>query len=90
MTGRQSSNARARAEAASGRELAMLADGPWANRWYWRDNLEAMQAASARYPDGHPCAEHRGYRPTNEYRDNPEGLGSGRVWRYRPAAGDRS
>lgn len=76
--------ARARAEAASGRELAVLVDGPWMARWYWRDDLEAIQAASRRYPDGHTCAEHRCYVPTEQFCDNPEGLGPGRAWRYRP------
>ena len=76
---------------AAGRELAVLGNGPWAPRWYWRDDLEAMQEASrgAGHGDDHPAAVLRGYAPTGEWRDHPDGMGSGRVWRYRAAAGQR-
>jgi hypothetical protein len=66
-------------------ELAVLVDGPWASRWYWRDDLEQMQAASARYPDGHVCAQHRDYVPTDQWREHPHEFPAGRVWRYQPA-----
>lgn len=71
------------------REVAVLADGPWAPRRYWRDDLEAMQHASRAmgYPDGHPAAVLRGYHPTDAH--SPDG-GPGsdrpaRLWRYQPA-----
>ena len=59
------------AQASTGRELAALTDGRWAPRWYWRDDLEAMQAASRRmsYPDEHPAAVLRvALRPANDSR----------------------
>jgi|GEM_PF-5394582 len=61
------------AQASTGRELAALTDGRWAPRWYWRDDLEAMQAASRRmsYPDEHPAAVLRAYRPTETWIDPP-------------------
>lgn len=72
------------------REVAVLADGPWAPRRYWRDDLEAMQQASRTmgYPDDHPSAVLRGYQPTDQH--SPDG-GPGserpaRLWRYQPAA----
>lgn len=68
-------------------ELAVLADGPWLSRWYWRADLERMQESARRFPEGDPAGQHQSYRPTNEWRDNPEGFGSGRVWRYRPTTG---
>lgn len=54
------------------REVAVLADGPWAPRRYWRADLEAMQHASrARgYPDRHPCAVLRGYHRTDQHTDD--------------------
>lgn len=75
------------AEQAAHAELAVLADGPWAPRWYWRSDLEEMQQASRRvgHPDGHPAAELRAYKPTDQYRPHPlDPAVSGRVWRYRP------
>lgn len=76
------------AEQAARRELAALVDGPWAPRWYWRDELEAMQAASRSvgHPDGHPAAQLRCYRPTDGFRPHPEdAAASGREWRYQEA-----
>lgn len=67
----------------------MLADGPWAPRWYWRDELEAMQEASRRigHRKDHPAAELRGYLPTAEFEPHPSDPGvSGRVWRFRIAS----
>lgn len=72
---------------ASTRELAVLIDGPWAHRWYWRDELEAMQAASRAvgYPDEHPSAVLRCYQPAAGHRPHPsDGNRTGREWRYRP------
>ena len=40
------------AEQAAVRELAALVDGPRKLRWFWRDELEGMQAAARRM--GHP------------------------------------
>lgn len=66
-----------------GRELAVLIGGPWRLRWYWRDELEAMQAAADRYPDSHPAAQLGHYRPTDEHRDHPTQVDvTGRAWRY--------
>jgi len=71
------------AEQATGRELAVLGDGPFRLRWYWRDDLEAMQRASRRHPDGHPAARMRGYAPTERHQPHPLERGvTGRVWRY--------
>lgn len=68
----------------AGRELAALVDGPWSPRWYWRSDLEAMQHAGRRHPDGHPAAELRRYAPTDRFCDHPgEPDVTGRVWRYR-------
>jgi hypothetical protein len=68
----------------------VLVNGAWAPRWYWRNELEAMQDASRRmgYPDAHPSAVLRSDQPTDEFRPHPTEPGtSGRVWRYRtPAA----
>ncbi len=68
-------------------ELAVLEDGGWAGRWYTRASLEASQAAAARM--GHPVAiegpgELRGYHPTEQWVENPDGHGTGRVWRWDP------
>lgn len=80
---------RARTDAGPGREVAVLADGPWAPRRYWRADLEAMQHASRAmgYPDQHPSAILRGYRPTDEHAsdDGPDGAPA-RLWRYQPPA----
>lgn len=74
------------------REVAVLADGPWARHCYWRADLEAMQAANRAigYPDDHPSAVLRHYHPTNAHDDpdgpdGPDGAGQGRrLWRYHP------
>jgi hypothetical protein len=70
-----------------GRELVVLADGPWARRCYWRADLEAMQQASRRagHADAHPSAVLRGYLPTEEHQ--PIGGDPDRtvqVYRYTP------
>jgi hypothetical protein len=66
-------------------ELAVLADGPRSHRWYWRDDLAAMQQASRNvgYDDWHPASVMRHYEPTEDFEMHPGGLGAGRVWRYR-------
>ncbi|WP_226363364.1 hypothetical protein [Pseudonocardia sp. ICBG1142] len=72
-------------QSADGRELAVLVDGPWRGRWYWADDLAAMQHASRRYPDGHPAAELRTYRPSNEFVPHPgEPEVTGRLWHHHP------
>lgn len=75
----------------TGRELVVLGDGPWARRWYWRDDLEAMQAASRHvgHPDTHPAGELRRYLPTDTHQAHPHHQGqSGRVYTYGPARAD--
>ncbi|WP_075554422.1 hypothetical protein [Pseudonocardia sp. Ae505_Ps2] len=68
-----------------GRELAVLVDGPWRGRWYWRADLDAMQTAAHRYPHGHPAAELRTYVPTGTWTEHPtEPEVTGRVWRHHP------
>ncbi|WP_075334732.1 hypothetical protein [Pseudonocardia sp. Ae717_Ps2] len=62
-------SARLAVQVTDGRELAVLIDGPWRGRWYWRADLDAMQAAAHRYPHGHPAAELRTYQPTGPVRD---------------------
>ncbi len=69
------------------RELAALVDGPWALRWYWRDELEDMQATSRRmgYPDDHPAAGLRAYRRTGERVAHPHHPDrTGRAWHHNP------
>jgi len=81
------------ARQAAVRELAALVDGPQALRWYWRDELEAMQVAARRM--GHrldrPAAVCRTYWPTEEWVEHPmEPDVRGRAWRYRdPSLGRR-
>jgi hypothetical protein len=75
---------RARAQATSGRELAVLDGGPWSGCWYWRDDLDGVRDAATRFPADHPAGQMAHYQPTREHRDNPEGIGPGRVWRYQP------
>jgi hypothetical protein len=74
------------AEQAAHRELAALTDGPWSPCWYWRDELEAMQAA-ARYMHTRGGTAHLGnqahYRPTNRWVDHPTEE-AGRAWTYQP------
>ena len=75
------------AQQATRRELAALVDGPWAPRWYWREDLEAIQASTRTmgHPDDHPAAEIRHYHPTEQWVDHPhEQDVRGRAWRYRP------
>ena len=75
------------AQQAVDRELAALVDGPFRLRWYWRDELEAMQEASRRigYPDDHPAARMRGYQPSDARIPHPQVEGvEGRAWHYRP------
>jgi hypothetical protein len=71
------------------RELAVLVDGPWKHHWYYRDELEAMQEGSRamNYPDDHPAAQLRHYRPTHSWQPHPFEVGaSAREWRYSPPA----
>lgn len=75
------------AQQTADRELAALVNGPWAPRWYWREDLEAMQLASRRtgHPDGDPAAVLRSYRPTQQWIDHPSEEGvRGRAWTYQP------
>jgi hypothetical protein len=71
-----------------GRELAALRGGPWANAWYWRDELEAQQQrALAGVERGLAAAVgwKAAYAPTSELAPNPSpdpplrGV-PGRVW----------
>ncbi len=85
-TGRASRAATAGGE--QERQLVVLADGPWARCWYWRDDLEAMQQASRNvgYSDTHPAAVLRPYQPTDQHQAHPHNEGrSGRVYRFGPA-----
>ena len=71
-----------------GRELVVVADGPWAQRWYWRDDLEAMQTASRHvgHLGTHPAGQLRRYRPTDDQQPHPHNTErSGRIYRYGPA-----
>jgi len=85
--------AAALAEQAADRELAALVDGPRRLRWFWRDDLERMQAAARRmgHPLDHPAATYRCYHPTEQWVQHPTEPGvQGRAWRYRqPAAAPR-
>ena len=81
------------AEQAAVRELAALVDGPRTLRWFWRGDLENMQAAARRmgHPLEHPAATYRCYQPGTEWVEHPTEPGvQGRAWRYRqPAATPR-
>ncbi|OLM28342.1 hypothetical protein Ae717Ps2_6544 [Pseudonocardia sp. Ae717_Ps2] len=78
-------SARLAVQVTDGRELAVLIDGPWRGRWYWRADLDAMQAAAHRYPHGHPAAELRTYQPTGQFVTHPhEPDTEGRAWRHHP------
>ena len=81
------------AEQATVRELATLVDGPRKLRWFWRDELEGMQAAARRMGHSlhHPAATYRCYHPTDEWVEHPtEPDVLGRAWHYRkPAAAPR-
>ncbi len=61
------------AEQAQNRELAVCANAPRRPAWFWRDQLEAQAASSARmgYPDDHPAAVFRRYVPTDELVAHP-------------------
>ena len=66
-------------------EIAYLADGPWKSHTFWRSDLEAMQAANRQilgYPESHPAAVLRRYRPTDEIDPRPvrKGLEGERSW----------
>jgi len=79
------------ADEAAVRELAALVDGPQALRWFWREDLEQMQAAAQRmgHPLEHPAAVYRRYRPTGEWVEHPtEPSVHARAWRHHqpPAA----
>lgn len=82
------------AQQAADRELAALVDGPWAPAWYWRDELEAMQAA-ARYVHARGGSAVLGdrarYRPTGQWIDHPTEDGArGRVWTCQPPTSEGS
>ena len=81
------------AEQATVRELATLVDGPRKLRWFWRGELEGMQAAARRmgHPLDHPAATYRCYQPSTEWVEHPTEPGvQGRAWRYQqPAAAPR-
>lgn len=76
------------AQQATGRELAVLADGPWAPCWYWRDELEAMQTAARdvhRRGGTAVLGDKAHYRPTQQWIDHPTEQGvRGRAWTYQP------
>jgi len=71
-------SARDTAGSGVGRELVVLAGGPWARHWYWRDDLQAMQAAShyVGHPDTHPDTQLRRYRPTQQQQQHPHNTGA--------------
>lgn len=75
------------AKQAAHRELVALVDGPWAPAWFWRDELEAMQASSRRmgHPDEHEAAWLRHYQPTGQWVDHPSDDDvRGHAWHYHP------
>lgn len=80
-----------------GRELAVLVGGPKDRWWYWRDDLDRMQAVELRvaerqgdpHPERRPCSV-LVYRPTERWLTNtvePQ-YGVGRVWEHRLDADD--
>jgi hypothetical protein len=58
----------------SGRELVALADGPWRGRWYWADELAAIQETARRYPPEHPAGQLQNYRRSTGRVRHPEEL----------------
>ena len=74
-------------QVAGGRELVVLADGPWAQRWYWGDELAAMQQTARRFPAAHPAGELQHYQRSSESFPHPENAELlGQAYRYLPAA----
>lgn len=72
-------------QVAGGRDLVVLVDGPWRHRWYWADDLAAMQHTAARYPLDRPAGQLRGYIPTTHrvpHPTDPELTGT--AYRYAP------
>jgi hypothetical protein len=88
MTAVHATERRANRRAEAAREIAVLANGPWARHQYWRADLEAMQAASRAigYPDDHPSAVLRHYHPTDDYHPGARPDQHQRLWRYRAPA----
>lgn len=73
-------------QVAGGRELVVLADGPWGQRWYWADELAAMQETVRRFPADHPAGELQNYRRTSCRFPHPEDSELfGQAYRYLPA-----
>ena len=66
------------AEQAAVRELAALVDGPRTLRWFWRDDLENMQAAARRAPRWlSPCSSWR-WCPGRRSRSRSDAMRPGR------------
>jgi len=79
-------------EQAAVRELAALVDGPHKSRWFWREDLEQMQAAAQHmgHPPEHPAAVYRHYRPTQQWIAHPTEPGvHARAWHHQPIAAPR-
>lgn len=72
-------------QVAAGGELAVLADGPRAHRWYWVADLDAVRVNARRYPSTHPSGVFQNYQATSERLAHPEDPElTGRVYRYQP------
>jgi hypothetical protein len=72
-------------QVAAGAELVVLADGPWSGRWYWAQDLAAMQRAARRYRPTHDAGQLQSYQRTTDQRPHPaDSKVAGAIYRYRP------
>lgn len=71
-------------QVAGGRELVVLADGPWAQRWYWA--FTAMQQTARRFPAARPAGVLQHYQRTSGTLPHPENPElRGHAYHYLPA-----
>jgi hypothetical protein len=69
----------------AGRELVALTDGLWRGRWYWADQLAAIQETARRYPPEHAAGQLQSYQCSTERVSHPDEPDvSGIAYRYQP------
>ena len=72
-------------QVATGAELVVLADGPWAGRWYWAEDLAAMQRAARRYRPTDAAGQLQNYQRGTDHAPHPsDPKVTGLIYRYRP------
>jgi hypothetical protein len=75
----------------AGPELVVLTDGPWRGRWYWADELAAIQEAARRYPPEDAAGQLQSYRLSTDrvsHPDEPEITGTAHC--YQPAGEEQT